>query len=55
MIDRAVGEAVADREAGMAGPDDDSGGAFDGPPRCGCALRCYTTSTVTFTGLVMTS
>jgi hypothetical protein len=45
VIDRPVVEASAGSEAGMAGPDDHRGNPFD----------CYTTSTVTFTGLVMAS
>ena len=52
MIDRPIGEAPADREAGVAGADDDGGNAFDGS----APLRdVYITSTVTFTGLVITS
>jgi hypothetical protein len=30
MIDRSLGEASARRKAGMPGPDDDGGDAFDG-------------------------
>ncbi|HEV8397685.1 MAG TPA: hypothetical protein VGQ37_25555 [Vicinamibacterales bacterium] len=44
MIDRPVGEDAGGGEAGMAGPDHDSGVVLD-----------YATSTVTFTGLVMMS
>ena len=47
MIDRPVGEKAARGEAGMAGPDHDGADAFDDV--------VYSTSTVTFTGLVMTS
>ena len=37
VIDRAVGEQPARREAGVAGADDDGGDAFDGcaPPTAG--------------------
>ena len=55
VIDRALAETSARRQAGVPGPDDDRGDPFDG-----CSLRCrwrfvQRTSTVTFTGLVMTS
>ncbi len=39
----------------MAGPDDDRGDAFDGMLSAYAYYVRYATSTVTFTGLVMTS
>ena len=35
VIDRALGEAAARREPGVAGADDDRRDAFDGALRCG--------------------
>jgi hypothetical protein len=32
MVDRVLGEEVADRQAGMAGTDDDRRDVFDGEP-----------------------
>ena len=55
VIDRALGETSARRQAGMPGADDDRGDLFDGV-RSRCRRRVVqTTSTVTFIGLVMTS
>jgi hypothetical protein len=39
----------------MSRADDDRGDVFDGPAPLRPALAAYTTWTVTFTGLVMTS
>ena len=54
MVDRAVGEAAAHGQAGVASPDDDrsyAGGTGSSNP----ALPLQLTSTVTFVGFVMTS
>jgi hypothetical protein len=48
VVDGAIGEEAARREAGVPGPDDDRRDALDG-------WIPQTTSTVTFTGLVMAS
>jgi hypothetical protein len=49
VIEGSIGEEPARREAGVPGPDDDGGDAFD------VRQPGYATSTVTFTGLVMMS
>jgi hypothetical protein len=49
VIDGPVGEEAARRKAGMTSPDDDRGNALD------WTAPCQATSTVTLTGLVMTS
>jgi hypothetical protein len=55
VFDRPRGQTSARREAGMPRANDDRGDLFDGSrPRCAAAL-VQTTSTVTFTGLVITS
>ena len=56
MVDRPAGEETAGGQAGMAGPDDDRGDALDESAlRLRWAALLYSTSTVTFTGFVMTS
>ena len=55
VIDRALSETSAGREAGMPGPDDDCGELFDGFAPAVAPGGIQTTSTLTFTGFVMTS
>ena len=53
MVDRALAEEAARRQAGVAGSDDDRGDVFDDTaPR---AAARQTTATVTFVGFVSTS
>ena len=54
MVDRAVGEAAAHGQTGVASPDDDrscAGGTRSSNP----AFRRQLTSTVTFVGFVIAS
>ena len=53
MVDRALREPMACRQAGVACPYDDRGYAFDGLPPM--PLYCLLTWTVTLVGFVTTS
>ena len=54
VVDRALGEAAAHRQPGVAGADDDGRGAHAAAP-CSRGERLSCTSTVTLVGLVMMS
>ena len=54
MVDRAVGEAAAHGQTGMASPNDD-GSSAQGPGPSDPALPGQLTSTVTFVGFVRAS
>jgi hypothetical protein len=53
VIERPIGKKPARGEAGMPGPDDDDPDALDGS--ASVRVRDQRTSTVTFTGFVITS
>jgi hypothetical protein len=55
MIDRARGQTSARREASVPRANDDRGDLFDGVRPATAVAFVQTTSTVTFTGFVMTS
>ncbi len=56
VIDRAIREKPARRETGVAGADHDGGDALDESAlRKAGGVCSYATSTVTFTGFVITS
>ncbi len=56
MIDAALAETPARRQAGVAGADDDRRDLFDDPLRFDTrSAWAYLTSTLTFVGLVMMS
>ena len=54
MVDRAVGEAAAHGQTGVASPDDD-GSCAQGPGPPSPAFPGQLTSTVTFVGFVIAS